>query len=496
MSNEPEGEHDETLSRRKRMLVLASCCMSIFIVGMDVTIVNVALPSIRHSLHASVSGLQWTIDAYTLVLASFLMLAGSMGDRLGRRHVFQVGLALFSTGSLLCAVAPNLGLLIAARMVQALGGTMLNPIAMSIIRNTFEDPRERAAAIGVWGGVVGLSMALGPVVGGALVVGAGWRWIFLVNVPVGIAAIVLTALHVPDSRAEHVRRIDPIGQVLVIVILATVVFAIIQGPSAGWFSAEILGLFAVSAASLATFVYHELHREEPLLEIRFFRSRPFSNASLIAVCAFSALGGFLFINTLYLQEARGLSAFHAGLYTLPMAAMTVIFGPISGRLIGRVGARPSLMVAGVAMTAGMLLLTGIQPHTSVTRLFIAYILFGAGFGLVNPPITNAAVSGMPPAQAGVAAAIASSSRQLGSTLGVAIVGAAVGASASFGAGLDPRFAAATHPGWWIIAGFTAAVLPLGWLATTRRAREGADRVARDRGTGSLGAIAARSGTSP
>ena len=224
--------------------------MSLLIVGLDSTIVNVALPAIHRSFHSALSGLQWTIDAYTLVLASLLMLSGSTADRLGRQRVFQVGLVLFSLGSLLCALAPSLGMLIAARVLQAIGGSMLNPVAMSIIRNVFEEPRERAQAIGVWGGVIGISMALGPVLGGALVDSVGWRAVFLVNVPIGIVAIILTALYVPESRADRPRRLDPVGQILVILGLATLTYAIIDGPSAGWTAARTLGLFAISVISL------------------------------------------------------------------------------------------------------------------------------------------------------------------------------------------------------------------------------------------------------
>ena len=194
------------LSYRRRLLVLAVCCSSLFIVGIDATIVNVALPSIQRELHASVSGLQWTVDAYTIVVASFLMLSGSTADRVGRRRVFQAGLGLFTLGSLLCSLAPGLGWLVAFRMLQALGGSMLNPVAMSIVTNTFTDPAERARAIGLWGSVFGFSMALGPIAGGALVASVGWRGIFWVNIPVGVAAIILTALFVPESRAPRARR--------------------------------------------------------------------------------------------------------------------------------------------------------------------------------------------------------------------------------------------------------------------------------------------------
>src|SRR3954466_4069880 len=209
---------------RRPYLVLAICCMSLFIVGLDATIMNIALPALREDFGASISGLQWTIDAYTLVLASLLVLSGSTADRIGRRRVFQTGLVLFSAGSLLCSVAPSLGWLIAFRAVQAVGGSMLNPVAMSIITNTFTEPRERARAIGVWGGVVGFSMAVGPLLGGVLVGSLGWRSIFWINVPVGVAAILLAARFVPESKADHPRRIDPVGQVLVLLTLASLTY--------------------------------------------------------------------------------------------------------------------------------------------------------------------------------------------------------------------------------------------------------------------------------
>ena len=461
------------LPRRRRLLVLAICCMSLLIVGLDNTIVNVALPSIGRDLHAPLSGLQWTVDAYTLVLASLLMLAGSSADRLGRKRVFMVGLALFTLGSLLCSLAPSLGFLIAFRMLQAIGGSMLNPVAMSIIRNVFSDERERAQAIGMWGATVGISLALGPVVGGALVQSVGWPSIFWINIPVGLTALALTMRFVPESRAPRPRRLDPVGQGLVIALLASLTYAIIEAPSAGWLSAQTLGLLALAAAALAGLLAYEPRRSDPLLELRFFRSVPFSSASAIAVCAFAALGGFLFLNTLYLQEVRHLSALQAGLYTLPIAAMTLVFAPLSGYLVGRIGSRPSLLVGGLGVMLGAALLTRIGPHTPLPSLLPAYFVFGVGFGTINPPITNTAVLGMPPAQAGVAAAVASTSRQVGQTLGVAVIGAIAAAGAI---SVGPGFVAASHAGFWIAAGCGLLILVLalasttGWaVATARRA---------------------------
>jgi EmrB/QacA subfamily drug resistance transporter len=469
-----------------RALIVAICCISVLMVGLDATIVNIALPAIHRSLHAPLSGLQWTIDAYTLAIATLLMLAGSTADRIGRRRVFQAGLALFSTGSLLCALAPSLTALIAFRVVQGVGGSMLNPVAMSIIRNTFDDPRERAQAIGWWSSAAGLSFALGPIVGGALVVSVGWRWVFLVNVPVAIGALALTALFVPESRAPRARRLDPVGQLLVMVALASVTYAIIEGHARGWTSVEILSLFAVSAVSAGVLAVYELRRAEPLIDTRFFASAPFSGASVIALCAFGAISGALLLNTLYLQDVRHLSALHAGLYLLPLAAMAIVFAPVSGRLVGSFGARPSLLLAGIAMTASSVMFTRITDHTASLYLLAANLVFGIGFGFVNTPISNTALSGMPSAQAGVAAAIASTSRQIGNTLGVAIIGAAV--SGGVASAIGPGFAGASHIGWWIIAGLAIGVFVVGLASTTRWAEATARTTAKRLGGDRQGAV--------
>jgi EmrB/QacA subfamily drug resistance transporter len=450
--------------RRRRLLILVICSMSLLLVGLDATIVNVALPAIQRSFHSTLPGLQWTVDAYTLVLASLLMLAGSTADRLGRRRVFGAGLALFSLGSLLCALAPDLELLVAFRVLQAIGGAMLSPVAMSIVRNVFEDPRERAHAIGVFAAMFGISMALGPVLGGLLVSAISWRAIFVVTVPFGLAAIALTALFVPESRAPRPRRIDPVGQVLVIAALATLTYAIIEGERVGFGAVGIVILLAFALACFAALVRYELRRREPLLEMRFFGSAPFAGASAIALCLSAALGGFLFMNTLYLQDVRGLSPMQAGLCMLPTATMMTVFAPLSGRLVGRFGARPSMVAGGLAVLAGGLMLTGLAPATSLPFLLGAYAVFGFGFALVSPPIANTAVSGMPPAQAGVAAAVATTSRQVGITLGVAVFGA-VAAGGVAGA-IGPEFAVATRPGWWIVAALGLAVAALGYVTTT------------------------------
>ncbi|MCJ1713971.1 DHA2 family efflux MFS transporter permease subunit [Curtobacterium sp. VKM Ac-2922] len=449
--------------------------MSLFIVSMDATVVNVALPSIGRELHSTISGLQWTIDAYTLVLASLLMLSGSTADRIGRRRTFQIGLTLFSIGSLLCSVAPSVGWLVVFRMVQAVGGSMMNPVAMSIITATFDDAKERAKAVGVWGAVVGVSMGVGPLVGGALTDAVGWRAIFWINVPIGIVAIVLTFLFVPESRAPKPRRLDPLGQGIVLVLLATLVGGLIEGPRLGWASVGTLGLFVVAAVALVSLVIVERRRPEPLIDVRFFASIPFSSAVVTAVVAFGANGAFLFLNALYLQEVRGMTPFQAGLWTLPAALATMLVSPLSGRLVASVGTRVPLVLAGIGILGAGLVLTTIDAHTPMLVLVAAFVLFGFGFGMVNAPITNTAVSGMPRAQAGSAAAVASTSRQTGVSLGVALAGTVTGASAVASVGAD--FAVATHAMWWIVVGIGAAITVVGFVSSSAAARRSVERVA-------------------
>jgi len=457
----------------RQNLVLGICCMSVLLIAMDVTIVNVALPAIQHDLQASLSGLQWIIDAYTLVTASLLMLSGSMSDRFGRRRVFQIGLTLFVAGSLLCSLAHTIDQLVAYRALQGLGASMLNPVALSIVANVFTEPRARAKAVGVWGAVAGLALALGPLLGGALTQAVGWRSIFWINVPIGIAAVILATVYVPESKAAQARAFDPVGQALVFVGLTTLTYAVIEGPHAGWSSSLIRGLFTAAGAVFVGFLLSEPRYNDPLVDLRFFRSVPFSCATILGLSAFSSFSAFLFLNVLYLQQVRGFSAFHTGLSTLPLALAMMVGSPWSGRLIGLYGTRPSLYAAGTFFLLSSLLMTHLTRGTPLAVLLAAYALFGLGLGMVNPAIANSAVAGMPLAQAGVAAAIASTARQVGAALGVAIAGTVVSSSRAMGS----SFTLATHPIWWIMTGCGAIVLFLGWASATAWARESADLAA-------------------
>ncbi|WP_250574449.1 MFS transporter [Nonomuraea sediminis] len=440
------------MGAERRWTVLAICCLSLFLVGLDTTIVNVGLPSIGAGLHVGTRGLEWTVDAYTIVLAGLLISSGALADRIGRRRVFRIGLVVFAVASVACALAPSIGVLVAARAVQGVGGSMLSPVALAIVVNVITEPKERARAIGVWAAVFGVSMAAGPLVGGALVSALGWRSVFWINVPVVAVALVLTALFVPESRAERPRRLDGPGQSLLIVVVGCSVAVLIEGPHLGWGSpAALTGYLAVAVAA-AAFGWVESRRAEPLVDPLLFRRPPFVAAVVGAVVVFIALSATLLLNTLYLQHSRGMSPVAVGVVTLPMAVAATVCAPLSGILVGRFGARPPLMLAGGFIAAGGLCLVGIGDQTDVRWLALAYLLVGIGFGFANAPITNTAVSGLPPARAGVAAGITSTARQLGSALGIAVAGSIV-------ADVSPaRLAEASRPGWLLVAGCGLLVL--------------------------------------
>jgi EmrB/QacA subfamily drug resistance transporter len=473
----PEGPP----GRRRRTGVLLICSSSLFIVYLDSTILNVALPTLQKDLHASLSGLQWVADAYLLVVASLLMLTGSAADRLGRRKLFLIGLAGFGLGSLLCSLAPSTGALIALRMLQGIGGSMLSPVSLSIVRNTFTDHRERAQALGIWSGIFGVATACGPILGGVLVTEVGWRSVFWVNVPICAAMIAASLRYLPESKAPRPRRIDVPGQLLMITLLGSLTYAVIQGSVSGWTATPILALFAVAAVAGIAFVAVERRRTEPLLELRFFRSHPFTGASVIAVLAFVVLGGFLFVITLYLQQVRGDSPLRAGLSLLPATIVMAAAAPVAGHLTGHRGPRIPLIASGLLIAAGVALLLSLSPATSYLRIAVALAILGAGLGLVNPPITSTGIAGMPPAQAGVASAVISTTRQVGAVLGVAVMGDLVTAGVRSGMAAGQTHAAAlsaaTHAAWALALACGLLVAAAGYLTTTSRAHATARAVA-------------------
>jgi predicted MFS family arabinose efflux permease len=419
------------------------------------------------------SGLQQAAGACSLVLAGFLVLAGSTADRVGRRRVFQIDLAVFGLGSLLCGLAPGIGWLIAARALQAVGGTMLNPATMAIVANTFTGTAERARAIGVFGSMSGLALALGPILGGGLVDAFGWRSVFWINVPVVAAAIVCAALFVPESRAMRARRFDPVGQVLMVLVLGSV-YAIIESASLGWTSPLIAGLLSVAAPGAAGIGGYEPRRADPLLESRLFRSVPFTPAIVTALLALRGPGAFLPVTTRYPQNVRGLPPVTAGLCLLPAGLPVLAVSPLTGRVAGGRGPLLPLTAAGTALAPG----GGVplRPGPAAPLLAVPATCPPSGVfpGAVNPPVTNPAISGMPRSMAGLAGSPASAGRQAGTTSGAAISGTNNRPAPTRG---GTAFTSAAHGVWRMVVALGAGIVVPGPASTGRRASRTAARAA-------------------
>lgn len=407
---------------RQAALVLAICCFSLVMTQIDATAVNVALPAMGRDLGGGISALQWVVDGYVLALACLGVTGGGLGDRYGRRTVYLIGLAVFTLASLACGAAPGLPALIAARVVQGVGASMLMPVTLAIIAHTFDDPAARTRAIGVWAGSSGVAAAAGPLVGGALVAAAGWRAIFVLNVPIGVAALVLTRRWVPESRAERPRAFDPAGQALWILTTAGLTYALIHASSGGWLSAAGLSAFGVALTAAVCFGVVESRSRHPLIDPALYRNRAFAGASLLAVLFYLAVNGTLFISSLHLQQVQGLSPMQTGLRLLPAPAALVLGSVAAGRLAPRVGPRPILLAAAVVLSAASALLVAGGENAELLSSESAYLLLGAGLGLANPLLTDIAMAAMPRARAGVASATVGTSRQLGAVLGVAVMG--------------------------------------------------------------------------
>ena len=389
---------------------------------LDSTILNVALPALQHAFNADEAALQWIVDSFLLVLTCLLILAGSLADRFGRRRVLVAGLVIFIIGSSGCSISGNVVELVVARMVTGVGGAMLVPTTLSIVRNTFTSRKDLARAIGIWSGVYGIACACGPLIGGILIDTTSWRSIFLVNIPVGLIGIAFALVFIPESVAERPRSIDFKGQVLIIAFLGLLILTIIEATGHGWASPLIVFGFAVSVALFLLFLWVEARQEEPLFEIRFFSNDAFAGANMLAVITFILMAGFLFLNTIYLQQVRGLSALGAGLFTLPLMISIAICAPISGRYLSTHGPRFAMIFSAPLAMSAFIMLLFTSPSTPEGFLFVAYTLLGISLGTVNPSITHTAVASIPTKQAGVASAVTSTSRQIGSALGVAVLG--------------------------------------------------------------------------
>ncbi|MFF2045689.1 MFS transporter [Kitasatospora sp. NPDC058170] len=408
---------------QRKWWTLIAVSVATFMLLLDITVVNVALPSIRKDLGASFTDLQWVFDAYALSLAALVLTAGSLADRLGRRRSFAAGLVVFSAASLLCALAPNPTFLNVSRAVQGVGGAVMFAVSLALVAQEFPPGRERGTAMGLYGATIGVAVAVGPLVGGALTDSLGWEWIFYLNIPIGAAALVVTYLKLAESRDPNATRIDWAGVVTFSSGLFLLVLALVRGNAEGWGSTLIVSLFAGAAVVLAAFVVVELRTPEPMLPLGLFRRHAFTGVQLAAFAVSSSLFALFLYLTLYLQNYLGLSPFAAGVRYLPITVLSFLVAPVAGLLLSRVQARLMLFVGLLAVGAGLLLMGGIQPEDDWTGLLAGFLVGGAGVGLINPVIADVAVSVVPKENSGMAAGINDTFRQVGIAVGIAVWGA-------------------------------------------------------------------------
>jgi DHA2 family methylenomycin A resistance protein-like MFS transporter len=404
-----------------------------FMAVMSTSVVSVALPTIGRDLQASSTGLEWIVDAYVIVYASLLVAGGVLSDRRGRKGMFMAGVTLFGLGSLWCGLAPSVGWLVAGRVVQGLGPAIVTPTTLAIISATFDDPRGRAAAIGVWSSGSGLALALGPAIGGLLVVGVGWRWVFLLNVPLVLAVVGLGLRFIPMiPRGRVLARFDLTGALLTTFGVALLTFALIEGPTRGWGSPMILGAFVVAVLGLIAFVIWERRHASALIDVSLFSRAPFTVANLAGLAVFFAfIGGIVYLSA-YFQQVQGRSALGAGLAVLPIGAGFFAGAQLSGRIVGRVGPRMPMVIGLVLCGAAMLGLLRLVVGSSIAGVWWDLACVGFGGGLSLTPMTATAMAAVGSERAGMASAIHNSMRQVGQALGVAVLGSLVYAGVSGG----------------------------------------------------------------
>lgn len=420
----------------RRWWTLGAMCFALFMLMLDNTVVNVALPSIQQTFDADLASLEWTVNAYTLSLAVLLVVGGRLGDIFGRRRIFLIGVTIFALSSAAIGLAPTDLALVIGRVVQGVGAALMMPATLSIVTNAFP-PHERGRALGTWAGVSALALAIGPVVGGFLTEEVSWRAIFFLNLPVAAAAIAMTLFSTHESRDETVgRSIDYAGIVTLTIGLTGLVLALIEGNRWGWGSARIVGLLVIAVAALAAFVRIELRSRAPMVDFSFFRSRQFAGAASVGFIVSFGMMAVFFFTALYMQNVLGYSALQAGVRFLPMTLVLIVMGPVAGRLTDRIGPKP-LLIAGMAIVGiSQIWQSTLDASTGYGFLLPSFILLGVGIGLVMSPMTTAAMNAVDRTKAGVASGVLSMGRMVGSTFGVAVFGAVVAGVGS--AALDER----------------------------------------------------------
>jgi EmrB/QacA subfamily drug resistance transporter len=461
-------------SENRKWWTLGAVSFGLFMMMLDNTVVNVALPAMQRSLHIGPSELEWVVVSYALTFATFMLTGGKLADMFGRRLLFVVGLAVFTGASLACGLAPNAGFLIGARTVQGVGAAIMNPATLGIITATFP-PRQRGTAIGIWAGTSAMALAIGPLVGGILTEKISWSWIFFVNVPVGVVGILVTLWAVDESRdTSHVQRLDLPGLITSAAGLFTLTYALIEANSYGWSSPRILTLFALAAVFLVTFVLLERHQRVPMLDLALFRNTTFSGANLAMLLVALAMFGIFFYNSLFFQNILGFSAIQTGAIFLPMTILIILIAPQAGRFSDRIGSR-WLIGGGMSLVAlSLVLFAQLSFGATFWNILPALLVGGTGMALTMTPATAAAMGSVPVDKAGVGSAVLNSARQVGGSIGIAIMGAIVASQVSV-ARVSPDFPAqfvdGYHDALYVAAGiaFTGALVAITMVRKVRHA---------------------------
>ena len=416
-------------------LTLAAMSLGYGVVQLDVTIVNTALNSIGTSLGGGVSELQWVVSSYTIAFAAFILTAGALGDRIGAKRIFMAGFAIFTAASVGCALAPNAAILIAARGVQGLGAAILVPNSLALLSHAYPDEKQRGRAVGIWAAGASLALISGPLIGGGLIALVGWRSIFLVNLPIGLAGLWLSWRYATETTRYQQREIDLPGQIAAIAALGCLAGAIIEGGTLGWGNPFVIAGFAASVVLAILFVVQELRAPQPMLPLSLFKHRLFALTSLVGLLVNVAFYGLIFVFSLYFQRVNGLSPFATGLAFLPMLGAVLPVNLVAARVTERIGA-PATIAIGAALSAlGCLALLGLEPGTSYWEIGAQLTIIGAGLGLLVPPLTSTLLGSVEKSRSGIAAGVLNSTRQTGSVLGVALFGSLAGQANAFMAGM-------------------------------------------------------------
>ena len=465
ISAAPQAGPTPTPSRLAASLTLAAMSLGYGVVQLDVTIVNTALDAVGTSLGGGVSELQWVVSAYTIAFAAFILTAGALGDRIGAKRIFMAGFAIFTAASAACALAPNAAFLISARCVQGLAAAILVPNSLALLSHAYADEKARGRAVGIWAAGASLALTAGPFVGGGLITLVGWRSIFVVNLPIGLAGLWLAWRFAGETTRSPQREIDLFGQITAVAALGSLAGAIIEGGSLGWRNPFVIAGFAAFAISAALFVWRESRAPQPMLPLSLFRHRMFALTSLVGLLVNVAIYGLIFVLSLYFQQVNGLSPFATGLAFVPMMGAVLPVNLIAPRVAERIGAPAAIAAGAVLSAAGCLAAIGVEPHTSYWAICLQLIAMSTGLGLLVPPLTSTLLGSVEKSRSGIAAGVLNATRQTGSVLGVSVFGSLVGQSGAFMAGL--------HASLIVSAGvLLAAAAAIWWGASTDMAGHG------------------------